>query len=219
MSDTYEGTFKVGYDAKIISVDANNPATIKGRVNIVSANPVFDNVNFDRNETDSNAAWNTAYGQSNCLEYKAVVMIYGDQLNKVTFNNCKFYNNGGTHKSAITNTAVELLIDKCYFEGWSSSIYSQANLSVTNSTFNYTGGNNVILSINGCGANGGKVIFKNNKVTGDNIFALGQFLGTTEFGTGSYYFDVQGNDEKFDNYFFNTGRVTNKEFAAGSLTF
>jgi hypothetical protein len=146
-------------------------------------------------------------------------MIYGNQLNKVTFEKCNFYNNGGTHKSAITNTAVELVIDECYFEGRSSAIYTQANISMTNSTINYTGTNNVVLSINGVGEAGGKVIFKNNKVTGDNIFVLGQFLSTTGFGNGKYYFDVQGNDEKFDNIFFNTSKVTNKEFAAGSLTF
>ena len=216
---TYEGTFKVGKNVKVTSLDATKPATIKGRVNVVNANPTFENVYFDRNDTDSNAAWDTANGSSNCLQYKAVVMIYGNQTNKVSFNKCSFFNNRGTHKSAITNTAVELVIDECYFEGTSSSIYSQANVSVTNSTINYTGTNNVVLSINGCGENGGKVIFKNNKVTGENIYALGQFLSTTAFGNGKYYFDVQGNDEKFDNYFFNTKRVTNKEFAEGSLTF
>ena len=216
---TYEGTFKVGKNVKVTSLDAAKPATIKGRVNVVSANPTFENVYFDRNDTDSNAAWDPANGSSNCLQYRAVVMIYGDKTNKVSFNKCSFFNNRGSHKSAITNTAVELVIDECYFEGTSSSIYSQANVSLTNSTINYTGTNNVVLSINGCGENGGKVIFKNNKVTGENIYALGQFLSTVGFGNGKYYFDVQGNDEKFDNYFFNTKRVTNKEFADGSLTF
>ena len=213
---TIEGTFTVKRDVEVTSAGAT--ATIKGRVNIANCNPTFVNVSFDRNAY-SDAAWNTANGSSNCLQYKAVVMIYGNQLNKVTFKQCNFYNNGGTHKSAITNTAVELVIDECYFEGRSSAIYTQANISMTNSTINYTGTNNVVLSINGVGEDGGKVIFKNNKVTGENIFALGQFLSTTAFGNGRYYFDVQGNDEKFDNYFFNTSRVANKEFAAGSLTF
>ena len=212
-----EGTFTVKRDVEVTSAGAT--ATLKGRVNVANCNPTFVNVAFDRNETDSNAAWNTANGSSNCLQYRAVVMIYGSTANKVTFEQCKFYSNGGTHKSAITNTAVELVIDECYFEGRSSAIYTQANISMTNSTINYTGTNNVVLSINGVGEAGGKVIFKNNKVTGDNIFALGQFLSTTGFGNGKYYFDVQGNDEKFDNIFFNTSKVTNKEFAAGSLTF
>ena len=213
---TIDGTFTIKRDVEVTSAGAT--ATLKGRVNIANCNPTFVNVNFDRS-TASDAAWNTANGTSNCLQYKAVVMIYGNQLNKVTFEKCNFYNNGGTHKSAITNTAVELVIDECYFEGRSSAIYTQANISMTNSTINYTGTNNVVLSINGVGEAGGKVIFKNNKVTGDNIFVLGQFLSTTGFGNGKYYFDVQGNDEKFDNIFFNTSRVTNKEFAAGSLTF
>ena len=212
-----EGTFTVKRDVTITSFEGN-PATIKGRVNVANCNPTFVGVNFDRN-ADSDAAWNTANGSSNCLQYKAVVMIYGATTNKVTFEQCKFYNNGGTHKSAITNTAVELVIDECYFEGRSSAIYTQANISMTNSTINYTGTNNVVLSINGVGDAGGKVIFKNNKVTGDNIFVLGQFLSTTGFGNGLYYFDVQGNDDKFDNIFFNTTRVANKEFAAGSITF
>ena len=212
-----DGTFTVKRNVTITSFEGNK-ATIKGRVNVANCNPKFVNVNFDRS-ADSDAAWNTANGSSNCLSYKAVVMIYGDQLNKVTFEKCNFYNNGGTHKSAITNTAVELVIDECYFEGRSSAIYTQANISMTNSTINYTGTNNVVLSINGVGNAGGKVIFKNNKVTGDNIFALGQFLSTTAFANGLYHFDVQGNDDKFDNMFFNTSRVTNKEFAAGSYTF
>lgn len=212
-----DGTFTVKRDVTITSFEGNK-ATIKGRVNVANCNPTFVNVNFDRS-ADSDAAWNTANGSSNCLTYKAVVMIYGNQLNKVTFEKCNFYNNGGTHKSAITNTAVELVINECYFEGRSSAIYTQANISMTNSTINYTGTNNVVLSINGVGNDGGKVIFKNNKVTGDNIFVLGQFLGTTAFANGLYHFDVQGNDDKFDNMFFNTSRVTNKEFAAGSYTF
>ena len=92
------------------------------------------------------------------------------------------------------------------------------NLSITNSTFNYTGTNNVIASINGCGDAGGKFIFKNNQSIGDKIFALSQFLSTTGFGNGNYYFDVDTTAE-FDYYFLNEGRVTNKSFAEGSVTF
>ena len=212
----YEGTFNVNRNVNIKSVDANNKATIKGRVEIRSVNPTFNNVKFDRNETDSNNAMQTA---SNALQYKAVVMIYGDQTNTITFEGCDFYNNRGTHKSAITNVACDLVVNNCYFEGYSSGIYSQANLSVTNSTFNYTGGNNVILSINGCGDNGGKVIFKNNTIT-NKIFALSQFLSTVGFDNGTYYFDVQGNTGAgFEYYFLNEDRVANKTFADGSETF
>ena len=213
----FEGTFTVKRNVTIKS-NANNKATIKGRLNIVNANPTFDNVIFDRNETDSNNAWNTANGSSKCLQYKAVVMIYGNQENTITFENCSFLNNGGTHKSAITNTACELIVNECYFEGRSSAIYSQANLSITNSTFNYTGTNNVIASINGCGDAGGKFIFKGNEVVGEKIFVLGQFLSTVGFANGSYYFDIQG-VEGFSNILFNTNRVANKTFAEGSETF
>ena len=209
----YEGTFHVLRNVKIVGADN---AKIIGRVHINSANATFENVMFDRNETNSNEPNNTA---SNALQYKAVVMIYGDQTHTIKFDGCKFYNNNGTHKSAITNVACDLIVDNCYFEGYSSSIYSQANLSVTKSTFNYTGGNNVILSINGCGDNGGKVIFKNNTIT-NKIFALAQFLSTVGFGNGTYHFDVQGNTGAgFDYYFLNEGRVANKTFAEGSVTF
>ena len=212
---TFEGTFDITKNQKLFS-DADNQATIKGRVWINSANPTFKNVTFDRNETNSNEPNKTA---SNALQYKAVVMIYGDQTNTIKFEECNFLNNNGTHKSAITNVACELIVDKCYFEGYSSGIYSQANLSITNSTFNYTGGNNVIASINGCGANGGKFIFKNNVIT-NKIFALSQFLSTVGFGNGTYHFDVQGNTGAgFDYYFLNEGRVANKTFAEGSETF
>ena len=214
-----EGTFAVNKNKTIMSLDPENKATIKGRVNIVSANPSFSNVKFDRNETDSNAAWNTAYGSSNCLQYKAVVMIYGDMTNSIKFEGCEFYNNLGTHKSAITNVACELLVDNCYFEGRSSAIYTQANVSVTNSEFKYTGTNNVVLSVNGHGANGGKVIFKNNESTGDSIFTMSQFLTTTRFTNGTYTFNVQDN-EGFDNYFYATSRFDGiKTFAPGSETF
>ena len=209
----YEGTFHVLRGVKIVGADN---AKIIGRVHINSASATFENVMFDRNETNSNEPNNTA---SNALQYKAVVMIYGDQSHTIKFDGCKFYNNNGSHRSAITNVACDLIVDNCYFEGTSSSIYSQANLSVTNSTFNYTGGNNVILSINGCGDNGGKVIFKNNTIT-NHIFALSQFLSTVGFGNGTYHFDIQGNTEgAFDHYFLNVNRVTNKTFADGSVTF
>ena len=211
---SYEGTFTINRAVELVGSDA----TIVGRVNIVNANPTFSGVKFDRNDTDSDAAWDRTYGWSNCLQYKAVVMIYGNQLNKITFQNCELYNNLGVNKSAITNVACELIVDKCYFEGRSSAIYSQCNLSITNSTFNYTGTSNVIASINGCGDAGGKFIFKNNQSIGDKIFALSQFLSTTGFGNGNYYFDVDVSAE-FDYYFLNESRVTNKTFADGSLTF
>ena len=216
MPGTYEGTFHVLKEKVITSANAGNKAMIKGRVHVNSVNATFNNVSFDRNETNSNEPNNTA---SNALQYKAVVMIYGDQTHTIKFDGCNFYNNNGTHKSAITNVACDLIVDNCYFEGRSSSIYSQANLSVTNSTFNYTGENNVILSINGCGANGGKVIFKNNHIE-NKIFALSQFLSTVEFGDGTYHFDVQNNTGAgFDYYFLNEARVANKTFAEGSETF
>ena len=215
--ETFEGTFLVGRNVTVSS-SASNKATLKGRVNVVNASVLFNNVKFDRNETDSNAAWNTAYGSSNCLQYKAVVMIYGDATRSIKFEGCEFYNSKGTHKSSITNLSCDLSLNNCYLQGTSSSIYSQANLSVTNSTIDYTGTNNVVLSINGCGNNGGKVIFTGNKVVNE-VFALGQFLSTVGFGNGTYYFDIQNNEGTFTNYLFNTGKVANKEFAAGSLTF
>jgi hypothetical protein len=212
---TIEGTFAVNRNVTIKSADVDNKATIKGRVEVRSANPIFENVIFDRNETDSNNAMQTS---SNALQYKAVVMIYGDQTNTIKFEKCRFLNNKGTHKSAITNVACDLIVNECYFEGYSSAIYSQTNLTVTNSTFNYTGGNNVIVSLNGCGEAGGKFIFKGNTIT-NKIFALSQFLSTVGFGNGNYYFDVQVDDNEFDYVYLNESRVTNKTFAQGSETF
>lgn len=220
ISGTSEGTFTVNKNITIKSADANKKATIKGRLYIQNANPIFEGVIFDRNTEDSDNDYEKSLGYTNCLQYKAVVMIYGNQSNTIKFKECKFLNNRGVHKSAITNVACELMIDGCYFEGTSSSIYSQANLSITNSTFSYTGTNNVIANINGCGDSGGKFIFKGNKITGDKIFALSQFLSTVGFGNGTYHFDVQNNEGSgFEHYFLNTGKVTNKTFADGSETF
>ena len=113
-----------------------------------------------------------------------------------------------------------MVVDGCYFEGKSSSIYSQTNLSITNSKFNYTGGNNVIVSLNGCGEAGGKFVFTGNEIVGEKIFALSQFLSTVGFGNGVYHFDVKNNTGAgFDHYFLNTTRVANKTFEQGSETF
>lgn len=220
ITGTSEGTFIVKKNIVIKSADANKKATIKGRLYINNANPTFEGVIFDRNTEDSDKAYDQSLGYTNCLQYKAVVMIYGNQSNTIRFEGCNFLNNKGPHKSAITNVACELIVEECYFEGTSSSIYSQANLSITNSEFNYTGSNNVIASINGCDASGGKFIFKNNNISGDKIFAFSQFLSTVSFGNGEYHFDVQGNEGSgFDYFFLNTQRVTNKSFADGSVTF
>ena len=213
----FEGTYKVSKDITIKSADINNPATIKGRVNVVSANPTFKNVKFDRNETDSAAAWNTAYGSSNCLQYKAVVMIYGNQANTITFDGCKFFNIDGTHKSAITNVNCELIVNNCYFEGTDSPIYTQANISVTNSEFNFSNGwANICL--NGCGNNGGKFIFTNNKISGNQFSCLFSCHTTVGFGNGTYHFNIQDNENATFSI-WHPERVTNKTFAEGSWTF
>ena len=213
----FEGTYKVSKDITIKSADINNPATIKGRVNVVSANPTFKNVKFDRNETDSAAAWNTAYGYTNCLQYKAVVMIYGNQANTITFDGCKFFNIDGTHKSAITNVSCELIVNNCYFEGTDSPIYTQANISVTNSEFNFSNGwANICL--NGCGNNGGKFIFTNNKISGNQFSCLFSCHTTVGFGNGTYHFNIQDNENATFSI-WHPERVTNKTFAEGSWTF
>ena len=65
----------------------------------------------------------------------------------------------------------ELIVNNCYFEGTDSPIYTQANISVTNSEFNFSNGwANICL--NGCGNNGGKFIFTNNKISGNQFSCL-----------------------------------------------
>ena len=214
---TFEGTFVVNKNISIKSVNPANKATIKGRVQVINSNAAFENVKFDRNDTDSAAAWNASVSTKWLSNNLSVVMIYGDDNNTINFEGCEFYSVNGSDKSAITNITCNLNINNCYFEGTSNAIYSQHNVSVTNSTFNFSGTSNVILTLT-ANTRGGYVIFKGNTIT-NKIYALGQFLTTVGYGSEAYHFDLQNVAGKFDKLFANATRVTNKTFAEGSDTF
>ena len=214
---TFEGTFVVNKNISIKSVNPANKATIKGRVQVINSNVAFENVKFDRNDTDSAAAWNASVSTKWLSNNLSVVMIYGDDNNTINFEGCEFYSVNGSDKSAITNITCNLNINNCYFEGTSNAIYSQHNVSVTNSTFNFSGTSNVILTLT-ANKRGGYVIFKGNTIT-NKIYALGQFLTTVGYGSEAYHFDLQNVAGKFDKLFANATRVTNKTFAEGSETF
>ena len=214
---TFEGTFVVNKNISIKSVNPANKATIKGRVQVINSNVAFENVKFDRNDTDSAAAWNASVSTKWLSNNLSVVMIYGDDNNTINFEGCEFYSVNGSDKSAITNITCNLNINNCYFEGTSNAIYSQHNVSVTNSTFNFSGTSNVILTLT-ANTRGGYVIFKGNTIT-NKIYALGQFLTTVGYGSEEYHFDLQNVAGKFDKLFANATRVTNKTFAEGSDTF
>lgn len=208
---TFEGTFDINRNVEILSSE-NQPATIKGRVEITGANVDFANINFTSNATNSTKAWTgSSFSYS---KYLSIVMIYGTKAELVKFNNCSF--NYEHTRTAITGIS-RLEIDKCYFAG-SDCIYNRTRASITNSTFDL-GSDSVIAYLDGCGSDGGYFTFKGNK-TLNEVYSVSAFMSTTGFGNSLYTFDIQNNNG-FTTYYYApwTNRVSNKAFVDGSVTF
>lgn len=214
---TYEGTFKVNYNVTLKSADAGNKATIKGRVNIASANPIFNNIKFDRNDADSQAAFGHTVTTSWLNSHLAIIMTYGTKDNKATFDGCEFYNNNGNNKSAITNIC-SLEINDCLFTGTTSAIYSSARISVTNCTVDFNSTSNVFVNLDGTKGVDGYVTFTGNKAINKNVEAAIQLLTKVGYGDEKYTINIQDN-EGFNRLVVNGGKMANKEFVSGSYEF
>lgn len=210
----------------IESLDASNPATIKGIFAVACSTVEFNNVNFEASES---SLVKTGHQYIDRFERKSVVPIYAG---KAKFTGCEFYDLYNSHNVVAINyqahkAGVMLEIDNCYFEGFAYTIYSRTLLSVTNSTFKqqHTTAIPRAIFLYGLGdGNAGKVIFKGNTAVGMTSYAMQ--MSSSNYNYKNINFDVQGNtnftgDEKAPSpYLFHPDRdYTGCTFAEGSEVF
>jgi len=195
-----EGEYDLVYvhtkGTKVIeSADKENPATIKG-ILAIGANATIEFSDLCFNASSANSLQATGHQYIDRFERKSIVPIYAG---KAKFTNCKFYDLYNSHNVVAINyhahkPGVMLEIDNCHFEGFAYTIYSRALVSVTNSTFSQYHTTEIPRAIFlyglGDGTNG-KVIFKNNKATNKQSYALQ--MSSANYNYKNIEFDVQGN--------------------------
>ena len=128
-----EGTFNVTRSVTIKS-NANNKATIKGRVNVSSCdNNHFENIKFDINNASKHK--NTFSGAP--YQYPGIVVAYGAAM---SFEGCEFKTslsdgvcgiNAGNHADA----SDLLTVNNCKFVGDFYAIRTRTLFSITNNEF------------------------------------------------------------------------------------
>ncbi len=221
----FEGTFKPGStNLTIKSADANNKATIKGRVEAINTTGLkFENVKFDYNDASSKEFSSSIVG--NPKGHPAIIGVYGGTAHAVTFEGCEFICKSGYSAAlapgAITHYGgVKLTLKDCTIDCEGNPIYAKTNIEMTGCTIKMYG-NNAVLSLN-YSNEGRTVIFKNNIVenkstNGSKTYAM-QFLSTNGKAYSNMYFDVQGNT--VDNLFAMGSGYTfpNATYANGSAT-
>lgn len=223
---TFEGAFKVNRAVTVSSVDTDNKATIKGRVDI-NADATFNNIQFDINEDSKlkNVFTGTNY------KYPSTANIYAAA---VTFEGCDFKADYATGVCGINYAAhkegKELKVNNCTFEGDFYAIRSRTLFSVTNSKFDiytsegtlaavWTWGNGAAGTKNDSGAN--SITFTGNKNLNANAI-YGVQLTSTTFNYCKMNINVQGNTgfEKLENAVnIEKCDFTDCTFAEGSETF
>ena len=220
-----EGSFKANRKVTILSADANNKATIKGRIELISSNVTFQNVKFDYNDT-SKTEFSTAI-VGNPKGHPAIVGVYGGTANTVVFEGCDFNCKSGYSVAmapgAITHYGgIYLKLDGCSIYCDGNPIYAKTNIDVQNCNIEMYG-NNAVLSLN-YSNEGRNIIFKNNtcvnRSTGDAKTYAMQFLSTNGKEYKNLNVDIQGNTG-FDVLFSIGSGYTfpNATFAEGSETF
>lgn len=223
---TFEGAFKVNHAVTVSSVDADNKATIKGRID-VKADATFNNIKFDIN--DDSKVENVFTGTN--YKYPSTANIYAAA---VTFEGCDFKADYATGVCGINYAAhvegKELKVNNCTFEGDFYAIRSRTLFSVTNSKFDiytsagtlaavWTWGNGGANTQGDAGAN--SVTFTGNKNLNANAI-YGVQLTSTTFNYCKININVQGNTgfEKLENAVnLDKCDFTGCTFAEGSETF
>ena len=128
-----EGTFAVKRNVTISSVSADNKATIKGRVNVSSADATFNNIKFAINDASKHK--NTFSGAP--YQYPGIVVAYGAAM---SFEGCEFEAsisagvcgiNAGNH----ADSSDLLTVNNCTFKGDFYAIRARTLFSITNSEF------------------------------------------------------------------------------------
>ena len=227
---TIDGTFNFTNDQiTIASIDANNPATIKGRININGqyANGVkFENVTFAVNDA-SKVLWT---GNNGILTSKPSIFMSNSSSQNIVFNNCTFELTTSAY-AYTCNAGGKTTFNECEFKGnFNYAMYVRANIEVTNCTYTTTATNVLAGACVNALANG-KVVFTNNRcvAAGGNIGLSGAivfastnnnyggtgWVGPVEFtvkdNTGFAY-----NYERFNDFIVDPNRHT---FTEGSETF
>jgi len=221
---TYEGTFNVKRDVKIVSenVASGAKAIIKGRVECVNTSATFSNVKFDYNDDSMNEFSSNIVG--NPKGHPAIVGVYGGTTNIVEFDGCEFNCKSGyslaTAPGAVTHYGgAKLVMNDCILDCDGNPIYAKTNIEMTGCTVKMFG-NNAVLSLN-YSNEGRTVIFKNNTIenkstNGAKTYGM-QMLSTNGKAYKNMYFDIQGNTVDVMFAIGSSYTFENVTYATGSL--
>ena len=225
----FEGTFVPrSTNLTIKSADANNKATIKGRVNIDNyADGIkFENIKFDIN--DDSKVKNSFTGAN--YKYPATVVIYASATN---FEGCEFKADIASGVCGINYGAHApgklLKVNNCKFKGDFYAIRTRTLFEITNNEFDiytaqgtlsavWTWGNGEANTKSSSGAN--KVVFTgNNNVNANKVY--GVQLTSTAFNYCHINYNVQGNTNFYElkESIYSACDFEGKTFEAGSETF
>ena len=161
-----EGTFAVNKNKTIMSLDPENKATIKGRVNVSSneiSNVYFENIKFEINDASKHK--NTFSGAP--YQYPAIVVAYGAPM---SFEGCEFKCDiakgvSGINAGNHADSTDVLKVNNCSFVGDFYAIRARSLFEVTNSNFDiYTNQGTLAAVWTWGNANSGanKVVFTGN---------------------------------------------------------
>ena len=219
----FEGTFKpASKNLTIKSADANNKATIKGRVNIdgYADGIKFEDIKFDIN--DDSKVKNSFTGTN--YKYPATVVIYASATN---FEGCEFKADIASGVCGINYAAHAsgklLKVNNCKFNGDFYAVRSRTHFEITNSEFNIFYSEGTLAAVWTWG-NGNswtdKVVFTGNtNVTTSKVYSVQ--LTSSTFNYCDINFNVQGNTNFYElkDSVNSALDFTGKTFESGSETF
>ena len=219
---TFDGKFDINREV-VIRSNANNKATIKGRVNIDSYgnNSIFKNIKFDIN--DESKVKNSFTGNTT-YKYPGIVVIYAAAT---TFEGCEFKSDYASGVCGINYGAHGegklLTVNNCSFEGDYYAIRSRTQFSVTNSKFNIFTTEGKLCAVWTWG-NGNtwadSVTFTGNENLNENEI-YGVQLTSKNFKYNNMDINVQGNTgfAKLEDSINPACTFSDIRFAEGSETF
>ena len=215
---TFEGAFEVKRPVTIKSVDADNKATIKGRVD-VSADASFNNIKFDVNN-DSKAK--NVFSGTN-YQYPSTANIYAAAA---SFDGCEFKVSRADNVTAInygSHAAGKMLtVNDCSFKGDFYAIRSRTLFCVTNSDFDiHTDETLAAVFTWGNGNSGANSVTFTGNTNTSGYKTMGVMLSSKTFTYDKIHFDVQDNTDfvKFSESINPACSVTDCTFAEGSEQF
>lgn len=206
----FEGTFKPLVNTTFICHNAEEKATIKGRIWIAGVGAEFKNIKFDYNTTDSVVEFDTVAAPKG---HQAIVGVNVDAA-YATFENCEFYCKSGYNTStipgAICHYAGKLTLKNCVIDATGNPIYAKTNIEMSDCTVKMNG-NQAALNLNYVAP--GYLALKNNTFERKN--ASGSLYGVQFLSTNTWeamYIDIKGNTG-LTYVAVNTNKLTNVTFA------